>query len=33
MCWGEVEKLKQTVKTLIDLREYLAGHGAAEPVR
>ena len=35
MGWGEVEKLKQTVKTLIDLREYLAvaGHGAAEPVR
>ena len=31
MCWGEVEKLKQTVKALIDLREYLAdlaGHGA-----
>ena len=25
MCWGKVEKLKQTVKTLIDLREYLAG--------
>ena len=25
MCWGEVEKLKQTVETLIGLREYLAG--------
>ena len=36
MCWDEVEKLQQTVKTLVDLREYLArlaGHGAAEPVR
>ena len=36
MCWDEVEKLQQTVKTLVDLREYLAGfagHGATEPVR
>ena len=24
MCWDDVEKLKQTVKTLIDLREHLA---------
>ena len=32
MCWDEVEDLKQTVKTLIDLREHLsglAGHGVA----